>query len=42
MKEEEYARLVEDARQESKERYHVQLKAEEGVRLALEMRRRAE
>ena len=42
MKAEEEARLVEDARQEAKENKHVQLKVKEGVRLALEARRRAE
>ena len=44
MKAEEESRLVEDARQEAKENEHAhaQLKVEEGVRLALEARRRAE
>ena len=42
MKAEEEALLVEDARQEAEEHEHVQLKVEEGVRLALEVRRRAE
>ena len=35
MKEEEEARLVEDARQEAKENEHAQLKVEEGVHLSL-------
>ena len=35
MKAEEEARLAEDARQEAKDNEHVQLKVEEGVRLAL-------
>ena len=42
MKAEEEARLVKDARQESKGREHTQLKVEEGVLLALEARRKAE
>ena len=42
MKSEEEAHLVKDARQEAKEKYHEQLKVEEGVRLTLEARRRAE
>ena len=42
MNSEEEARLVEDARQEAKENEHAQLKVEEGVRLALEARQRAE
>ena len=42
MKAEEEARLVEDARQESKENEHTQLKVEGGVRLALEEIGRAE
>ena len=40
LKEEEEARLVEDARREAKENEHAQLKVEEGVRLALEARRK--
>jgi len=35
LKAEEEARLVEDARQETKDNEHAQLKVEEGVRLAL-------
>ena len=42
MKAEEEARLVEDTSKEAKENEHAQLKVEEGVRLALEARRRAE
>ena len=42
MKSEEEARLIEDARQESKEHDHAQLKVEEGVCLALEARLRVE
>ena len=42
MKAEEEACLIEDARKEAKENEHAQLKVEEGVRLALEARRRAE
>ena len=42
MKAEEEARLVEDAKQESKENEHEQLKVEEGFCLALEARWRAE
>ena len=42
MKVEEEERLVEDARQESKDHEHALLKSEEGVRLALEARRRVE
>ena len=41
MKAEEEARLSEDARNEAKENKHAQLKVEEGIRLALEARRRA-
>ena len=42
MKAEEEARLVEDARKESKENEHVQLKVEEVTRIALATRRRVE
>ena len=42
MKSEEEARLVKDASKEAKEHDNVQLKAEEGFRLALEARRRVE
>ena len=42
MKAEEEARLAEDARQEAKEHENARLKVEEGVRLNLEARRRAE
>ena len=44
MKAEEVARLVKNAKEEAKENEHAhaQLKVEEGVRLALEVRRRAE
>ena len=42
MKAEEEARFVEDARLEAKDNEHTQLKVEEGVRLALEVRRRSE
>ena len=42
MKAEEEAHIVEDARQEAKENEHAQLKVEEGVRLSLEARRKAE
>ena len=42
MKAEEEARLVEDARLEAEYQEHSQLKVEEGVRLALETRWRAE
>ena len=42
MKAEEEARLVEDARQEANENEHAQLNIEEGVRLALYERWRAE
>ena len=41
-KAEEEAHLVEDTRQEAKEHDNVQLKVEEGVRLALEVIRKAE
>ena len=42
LKAEEDSHLVEDARQEAKEHDNEQLKVEEGVRLALEARRKAE
>ena len=42
MKAEEEARLVEDSSQESNDHDHEQLKVEEGVRLTLKTRRRAE
>ena len=42
MKAEEEACLSEDARNEAQENEHAQLKVEEGVRLALEARQRAE
>ena len=42
MKAEEEVRLVKDESQEAKEHEHVQPKSEEGVPLALEVRRRAE
>ena len=42
LKAEEEAHLFEDARQEAKEHDNAQLKVEEGVRLALEVIRKAE
>ena len=42
MKAEEEARLDKDGRKEANEHDHAQLKVEEGVRLTLEVRRRAE
>ena len=42
MKAEYEARLVEDTNQEANEHEHAQPKLEEGVRLTLEVRRRAE
>ena len=42
MKTKEEARLAEDARQESKEHKYVKLKVEEGVRLTVEVRQKAE